>query len=131
MNLYHILINSADGKCTANILKMLDTSIGIIWSFGTERALLHHIDKSRFKLNVTISDIHWPGLDISTGWSRKVIDALCEQQQPLILIQRVWSILEIDQLSLERGIQKTLVKITLIKVSSTKILDLYGNLSVD
>jgi hypothetical protein len=52
-------------------------SIGILRSLVTEWALLHHIDKSRFKLKVTISVIrHRPSLDISTGRSRKVIDAL-------------------------------------------------------
>jgi hypothetical protein len=52
-------------------------SIGILQSFTIEWDLLYHIDKSRFKLKVTISDIrHRSSLDICAGWSRKVIDAL-------------------------------------------------------
>jgi hypothetical protein len=35
---------------------MLEVSIGLLRSSTTERALLHHIDNSRFKLKVTIFD---------------------------------------------------------------------------
>jgi hypothetical protein len=54
---YHILGDSSDGECVADLQEMLKMSIGILRSLPTERALLRHIDECRPKLKVSISDI--------------------------------------------------------------------------
>jgi hypothetical protein len=75
--MHHVLGDSSDDECDADLQKMLKMGIGILRCLPTKWALLHHIDDGGLKLNVTISDIHlWSSPNIGIGWSRKVINAL-------------------------------------------------------
>jgi hypothetical protein len=67
---YHILSDSLDSECAADLREVLKMSIGILRGLATEWALLHHVDERWFKFEIVISDVHlWTSPDIGTGQS--------------------------------------------------------------
>jgi hypothetical protein len=74
---YRILSYSSDGECATNVQEILEMTIDILRGLAAEWALLHHIDESWFEFKIAISDISLRSSnDITTRWSRKVINAL-------------------------------------------------------
>jgi hypothetical protein len=68
--MYCILSHSSDSECATDLQEVLKMSISIFRGLAAEWALLHHVDKSRFKFETAISDVHlWTSPDIGTGWS--------------------------------------------------------------
>jgi hypothetical protein len=55
--MYHILSQSLNSECVADLQEVLKVSISIFQNLATEWALLHHVDKSWFKFEIAISDV--------------------------------------------------------------------------
>jgi hypothetical protein len=61
---------------------MLKMSISILRGLAAEWALLHHVDESRFKFKIAIFNVRLRcSLDIGTGWSFEIVDALLSKHQ--------------------------------------------------
>jgi hypothetical protein len=61
---------------------MLKMSISILRGLAAEWALLHHVDESRFKFETGIFNVRLRcSLDIGTGWSFEIVDALLGRHQ--------------------------------------------------
>jgi hypothetical protein len=57
--MYHILSHSSDSECAADRQEVLKMSISIFRVLAAEWALLHHVDKSRFKFQTGISNVRF------------------------------------------------------------------------
>jgi hypothetical protein len=55
--MYHILSQSSDSECAADLQEVLKMSISILRGLAAEWALLHHVDESWFKFQTAISDV--------------------------------------------------------------------------
>jgi hypothetical protein len=56
--MYRILSHSSDNECAADLQEVLKMSISIFQDLAAEWTLLYHVDKSWFKFETTIFDVH-------------------------------------------------------------------------
>jgi hypothetical protein len=50
--------HSSDSECATDLQEVMKMSISIFRGLAIEWALLHHVDKSWFKFETTIFDVH-------------------------------------------------------------------------
>ena len=72
-----ILRYTLDNKSTGELQELLEMSAGILIGLATERAGLHHHNKTRLDLEIFPSGVNlWPGRDLVSRQSRVITKCL-------------------------------------------------------